>query len=191
MRLFDERIHNRLFEINTAAGKSALPIQNVDIQGIEYQFKWQPLETTRLLFNQTFSRISSEYLASAIAMPNTTLSSLDKRQDVKNFTEYSMPGRSTSMLLMQKLPFGLDFSLAGYWQGKMKWTTNTWSPSYHRYDARLGYPFRFGAVGGELALTVQSLNGAHNEYAVTIPTQTPDTDRIVERRQWVSLRLDY
>jgi len=48
-------------------------------------------------------------------------------------------------------------------------------------------------IGGELALTVQSLNGAHNEYKwpqASDPNPNPD-GRIVDRRQWVSLRLDF
>jgi len=184
VRLFNEHIHNRIFEITTTDGKLDLPIQNVDIQGVEYQLKWQPFETTRLVFNQTFSHINSEYLASALALPNSTLN----QQGIKEFTEYSMPGTSTSLLLMQKLPLGLDFSLAGYWQDKMKWSTNTWSPAYERYDARIAYPFRFDGLGGELALVVQSLNGAHYEYKTGTPAAS---DRIVERRQWVSLRLDF
>ena len=184
VRLFNERIHNRLFEVTSTTGKSVQPIQNVDIQGIEYQLKWQPFETTRLLFNQTFASINSEYLASALILPNSTLN----QQGIKEFTENSMPGSSTSLLIMQKLPFGLDFSLAGYWQDKMKWSTKSWSPAYERYDARLGYPFRFDGLGGELALTVQSLNGAHPEYKTGIPSTS---DRIVDRRQWVSLRLDF
>ncbi|MFZ2265989.1 MAG: TonB-dependent receptor [Azonexus sp.] len=184
VRLFNERIHNRIFEITTTTGKTDQPIQNVDIQGVEYQFKWQPFETTRLILNQTFSHIASEYLASALVFPNSTLN----QQGIKDFTEHSMPGSSSSLLLMQKLPFGLDFSLAGYWQDKMKWSTHTWSPAYERYDARLAYPFRFTQIGGELAVTVQSLNGAHYEYKTGFP---PANDRIVERRQWVSLRLDF
>ncbi len=98
-----------------------------------------------------------------------------------------MPRRSTSLLLMQKLPLGLEFSVAGYWQDKMKWSVNTWSEKYRRFDARLGYPFRTGGLGGEVAFTVQSLNGAHGEYKA----YNDPADRIVERRQWISLRLDF
>ena len=184
VRLFNEHIHNRIFEITTTNGKTDQAIQNVDIRGVEYQFKWQPFETTRLVLNQTFSRISSEYLASALVYPGSTLN----QQGIRDFTEHSMPGSSTSLLLMQKLPYGLDFSLAGYWQEMMKWTTNTSSPAYERYDARLGYPFRFSGFAGEVAVTVQSLNGAHHEYKTGTPAAS---DRIVERRQWVSLRLDF
>ena len=202
VRLYNEKIHDRLFRIdlgygNTAVPSSTIPIQDVQITGIEYQFKWQPFEATRIVLNQAFARIQSDYLASALALQHTTLTDPaavagNKAQQIANFTNQSMPGRSTSILLMQKLPWGLEFSTAAYWQGKMKWSTNTESIAYHRVDARLGYPFHFGGFGGELAYVVQSLNGAHGEYksAYNSPAVQPD-DRVVDRRQWVSLRLDY
>lgn len=172
---------------DTAVPSSTIPIQNVHIQGVEYQFKWQPFEATRIVLNQAFAHIDSDFLPSALANPNTTLGQVSKAGDIDQFTEYSMPRRSTSILLMQKLPLGLEVSAAGYWQDKMKWSTNTWAQKYHRYDVRLGYPFRAGALSGEVALTVQSLNGAHNEYK----SSGEAADRVVERRQWISLRLDY
>ncbi len=192
VRLFSEKISNRLFRIDmgygdTAVPSSTIPIQNVHIQGVEYQFKWQPFEATRIVLNQAFAHIDSDFLPSALANPNTTLGQVSKAGDIDQFTEYSMPRRSTSILLMQKLPLGLEVSAAGYWQDKMKWSTNTWAQKYHRYDFRLGYPFREGALSGEVALTVQSLNGAHNEYK----SSGEAADRVVERRQWVSLRLDF
>lgn len=196
VRLFNERIHDRTFKIDTgvaALGHSTRPIQNVRIQGLEYQFKWQPFEATRVVVNQTFAKIGSEYLASALALSSPDLLAPRRRQDITDFTEYSMPRRATTVLLIQKLPFGLDFSLAGYWQDKMKWSTTTWSPKYHRFDARLGYPFYAAGLSGEVAFNVQSLNGAHNEYKWSDYTGTVDKhdDRVVERRQWVSLRLDF
>lgn len=194
VRLFSEKVHNRLFKIDKDyiesdpnVGQSTIPIQDVHIQGVEYQFKWQPLEATRIVLNQAFVHIASDFLDSALAIPNSTLTPLTKRQDVANFTEHSVPSRATSILLMQKLPMGFEFSAAGYWQGKMKWSTNTWSQPYRRYDARLGYPFRTGNLNGEIAYTVQSLNGAHNEYKGNFEP----ADRVVDRRQWVNLRLDF
>lgn len=196
VRLFNERVPNRLYRMdlgssNSSIPKATVPIQDVRIIGLEYQFKWQPFDSTRLVLNQTFARITSEFLASALAYPNSELSSLSKRQDVDEFTENSMPSRATSLMWMQKLPRGLEFSLMGYAQQGMQWSTNTLSLKYRRLDARLGYPFRVGAIGGELALTVQNLNGAHNEYKWPKPGDTQVDGRVVERRQWVSLRLDF
>lgn len=197
VRVFSERIRNRLYKIdmnttNPLIGLSTVPIQDVEIQGVEYQFKWQPFDTTRLTFTQTLANISSDYLASALALSNSTLTT-DKAIQIRELTERSMPARSTSVLLIQKLPLGLEFSTAGYWLESMKWSTNTTAQRYRRFDMRLGYPFRSGGLAGEIALTVQSLNGAHNEYKGPNPDDTtPNPDgRIVERRQWVSLRLDF
>jgi iron complex outermembrane receptor protein len=189
VRLYSERIPNRQYRIDIGNGKSTIPIQDVHISGVEYQFKWQPFEMTRLILGQAFAKSDSEYLASALALSGSELLNPGRNQDITNFTENSMPRRSTSILLMQKLPWGLEFSTAGYWQGKMKWSTTTESQKYHRVDARLGYPFRAGTWGGEIAFVVQSLNGAHGEYKAS-GNSRPD-DRVVERRQWVSLRLDF
>lgn len=195
VRLFSERVGNRQFRVDLGAGNSSvpketIPIQDVRITGLEYQFKWQPFESTRLVLNQTFARITSEFLASALAYPNSEFVSSDKRLYTAEFTENSMPSRATSLMWMQKLPLGLEFSLMGYAQQAMQWSSNTVALKYRRLDARLGYPFRFGAVGGELALTIQNLNGAHNEYKWPKPDDPGQDGRIVERRQWVSLRLD-
>ena len=197
VRVFNERIRNRLYKIdmNTASpliGLSTVPIQDVEIQGVEYQFKWQPFDATRLVFTQTWANISSDYLSSALALSNSTMATV-KTVQIRELTERSMPALVTSALLIQKLPLGLEFSTAGYWQESMKWSTNTTAQRYRRFDLRLGYPFRSGGLAGEIALTVQSLNGAHNEYKGPNPDDTtPNPDaRIVERRQWVSLRLDF
>lgn len=198
VRLFHEKIHDRLYIIDRNASDNAvpsltMPIQDVRIRGIEYQLKWQPFEPTRLVLGQTFTDIDSDYLASALSYPKGTLSRPSDYSNIEQLTERSTPRRATSLLWMQALPYKLQFSLAGYWQDKMKWSQNSWSAKYRRFDARLAYPFRLGSVGGELAYVVQSLNGAHGEYKTFDGSGTdPDgTGRIVDRRQWLTLRLDY
>lgn len=198
VRLFQETIRNRLYTIDRNLSDDTVPslttaIQDVRIRGVEYQLKWQPFEPTRLTLSQTFTDIDSEYLASALAYPSGTLSRPSNYRNVEELTERSTPRRATSLLWMQSLPYGLQFSLAGYWQDKMKWSSNSWSAKYRRFDARLAYPFRLAGIGGEIAYVVQSLNGAHGEYKTYDGSGTdPDgTGRIVDRRQWVSLRLDF
>jgi iron complex outermembrane receptor protein len=173
---------------NPSVASSTIPIQNVEIYGVEYQFRWQPLDGTRVMLSQTFARIAADYLPSALVLTSSSLGNASKRADIENFTEHSMPSRSTALLLMQKLPYGLEFSAANYWQEAMKWSTNTSVGKYQRLDARIGYPFRFGAIGGEVALTAQTLDGSHMEYK---GDGSHNEGRLVERRQWVSLRLDY
>jgi iron complex outermembrane receptor protein len=192
LRLFDEKVHNRLLVIDRNDDDNTIPdamtaIQDVRMRGIEYQWRWQPIESTKLVLSQMFIDIDAEYLASALANPNNSLHSAQKFSHIDALSEYGTPHRSTSLLLIQKLPYGLEFSAAGYWQSNMKWSINTEALKYHRVDTKLAYPFRWGSVGGELAWTIQSLNGAHFEYkAYNVPA-----DRIVERRQWISLRLDF
>lgn len=196
VRVFHERVAERFFRVALDNyPKTTIPIQDVAISGVEYQFKWQPLEGTRVALAQAFARISSETLDSAEAFITAKggTGAADQMANLQRFTENSMPRQATSLLLAQKLPYGLEFSAAAYWQSTMKWSTNSLSKKYHRVDARLGYPFRMGTYGGELALTVQSLNGDHNEYkSVSNPADSDSVnDRVVSRREWVTLRLDF
>lgn len=201
VRLYHETIRDRLYTIDrdvSSANRELIPslttpIQDVRIRGLEYQLKWQPFELTRLMLTQSFPRIESDFLASAQAYPNGTLSQANSARNIDELTERSMPRRSTSLMWMQGLPMGIQFSLTGYWQDKMKWSSNSWSAKYRRFDGRLAYPFRWGGVNAEVAYVVQSINGAHGEYKTYDGSGTdPDgTGRIVDRRQWISLRLDF
>lgn len=192
VRLFVEKVPNRFMVIDQSRdskliGDSMMPVQKVRIEGLEYQWKFQPFEATRLVLNQAFVRIYTEFLDDALANTNNTLSKADDKDRIDLLTARSAPRHSTSAMLMQSLPFGMEASLAGYWLDKMKWTRNTEVNGYTRVDARLGYPFRIAGKGGELAYTVQSLNGAHGEFKA----DGRPADRVVDRRQWVSLRLDF
>lgn len=91
-------------------------------------------------------------------------------------------------MLMQRLPLGMQFALAYYRVGAMKWTRNTDVDGYKRVDARLAYPFSLGGKPVEIAYTVQSLNGAHIEQ------RKSDDDpkaRVVDRRQWLTLSVSF
>lgn len=185
VRLFQEKIPNRLSQVFGSPDYVA-EVQKIRIEGVEYQWKWQPFENTRLMLAQSFIKISSDFLESALSGP-LSKSGKQSLQNLDDLADRSAPKDSTSMLLMQKLPFGLGFSLAAYRVGRMKWSRNTWAEKYFRVDSRLGYPFRWDGRNGELAFTVQSLNGAHGEYKA----YNDPADRIVERRQWLSLHLDF
>jgi len=192
VRHFREKISDRLMIVRPAASPapdSEQSIQDIVMRGYEVQLKWQPLETTRLLLNHASIRVDGDFSgngANIVASPGSNMSvnpTLYTR-----LAEESAPRRTSSMLLMQKLPYGLDFSLARYWVGEVKWTRNTSADKYHRTDARLAYSFSLAGQRGELAYTAQSLNGAHVEQrkAGSRPNQ-----RTVDRRHWVSLRLDF
>lgn len=197
VRVFQEKVYNRLLVIDRNAAVDAIPdlmaaIQNIRMQGIEYQWRWQPFETTRLVVNQMFIESDAEFMDSALANTANSLWAVDgnrgfeKRRYIDELSERGAPRQSSSILLMQKLPLGFEFTAAGYWQDKMKWSINTWAEKYHRVDVRLGHRFRWGSQSGEVAYVAQSLNGSHPEYKA----YNDPGDRIVERRQWLSLRLD-
>ncbi|PKO59522.1 MAG: hypothetical protein CVU25_01940 [Betaproteobacteria bacterium HGW-Betaproteobacteria-19] len=134
--------------------------------------------------SQAWTEIDASYRLEAFAASPW----LESRQDrIREHTERSAPRRSSSFLFMQRLPGGVDLSVAGYWMEYMKWTQNTSVDFYRRFDLRLGYPFDIGGQKGEIAYTAQSFNGAHGEFK----SDGSPADRVVDRRHWVSLRLDF
>lgn len=184
VRVFDEHIPNRQMRvfIEPPDPDYSAAVQKVRMFGVEYTWKWQPLDATRLMVSQSFIRSRSEFLDSAdvAAMDPAKLPNLDL------FTERSAPRHSTAILLSQQLPYGFEMSTAGYWFDMSKWTRNSEARAYQRVDARLARRFKLGALGGEVAYTVQSLNGSHGEFKASgLPA-----DRIVEQRQWLTLRFD-
>lgn len=208
VRAFEEKIPNKMFVlervltdpaqcmvltiggpcINTDATRAdfTTQTQSVKTRGIEYQLRWKPFDSTRLMVNQAFIKTNAEYLDSLFrnSKITTSQSNLDAYLEL---SRKSAPRHNTTIMLMQKLPFNIDFSLIGYWVGDMKWTRHTAVVAYKRYDTRLGYPFRYGKLDGEVAYTIQSLNGDHGEFKAN----GDPADRVVERRHWLSLRLGF
>lgn len=191
VRHFHELLGDRLFQIDPNRrddlGDSMFPIQNIHIAGTEYQFKWRPIEQTKFVLSQSFTRIDSDYTHTVLAQTNANIFRGDRLQRIEALAEKSAPRRMTSLLWIQKLPYGLDGSVARYWADPAKWTRNTEVGGYIRTDARIAYPFQFGPQRGELAYTVQSLDGDHGEFKA----DGDEADRVVGRRHWVSLRLDF
>lgn len=190
-RLFLERLRNRAMnQIRTGAsfGLANAPytveaLQNIDMKGFELQWKWQPHPHTKVMLGHAHIHIDSENTGwGQVLAARETSNFHTSQQRYVELAERSAPHRASSLLLMQHLPFGADLSLAWYRVGAIKWTRNTQAPGYDRVDARLAYPFRLGAQRGELAYTVQSLGGAHFEQR---------EQRVVDRRHWISLRVEY
>lgn len=227
VRVFDERIPNRLMEYDVRVDKNScpanplcedryigappstapteapefrvtLPIQSVRTRGLEYQWRWQPLEATRLMLSQAFVNIVATPTTNTDAEGFLPGGQLQLRQNrtaadralTQDLTEQSSPTHSTSLLIMQKLPYGVDVAVAGYWVGNSRWSRNTSNQGYERYDFRLGKSFKIGGQRGEVAYTAQSIN-THSEYQGLSNNSADIFARVVERRQWVSLRLDF
>lgn len=196
VRVFREKLRDRILLLRPGAGRANVPrseqnVQDIDIDGYEFQWRWQPFEKTRLVANH--ARIRAEAGLSSngeriAAIPGSNLAT-DRTGAYFALAENSAPRHSSSLLWMQKLPYGLEFSLAHYRVGEAKWTRNTEVQAYRRTDARLAYPFRLAGQRGELAYTVQSLDGAHEEQR-SARSDEPN-QRTVDRRHWVSLRLDF
>jgi iron complex outermembrane receptor protein len=131
------------------------------VRGFEYQLRWAPSPDTLVLFNQARMRIDSE----------------DGR------VADSAPRRSTTLFLSQKLPFGVQASLAHHWVGGFRW--QGWSdplPMQRRLDLRLGYPFRSGPVRGEIALVSQNVRHPYSEFR---------KDYVFEQRTFATLNLEF
>lgn len=201
VRHFDERLTDRLILIRPGPEKSVPPtqrseqsIQDIRMRGYEFQWKWVPLDGTQIMLNHARIRIDSELSGNGERIAGIEGSNLwvfpatDAALRYRPLAERSAPGRSSSVLLTQKLPYDLLFSVAHYRVGSMKWTRNTDVDAYRRSDARLAYPFVLGGKRGELAYTVQSLNGAHVEQR---KDGSKPNGRVVDRRQWISVSLNF
>jgi iron complex outermembrane receptor protein len=162
-------------------------IQKVRIEGVEFQWRWQPFDSTRLMIGQAWTEVYADFLDSVL--PGSGVTTLLKDFNYEKLdlqTKRSTPSSASSFLWMQRLPGGLDFSLAGYWVGPMQWTRNSSVDFYRRFDARLGYPFNVGGQRGEIAYTAQSINGDHGEFKAS----GQPSDRVVELRHWLTLRVE-
>jgi iron complex outermembrane recepter protein len=204
VRTFREKITDRLMLVRPANSATPTPhsersIQDIAIQGYEAQWKWEPLHTTQLLLNYSRIRINSQFSSDGVAIktiPGSSLFGVSALPYV-DLAERSAPERSLSGALIQRLPGGLELSLMAFKVGEIRWTRNTGVEAYRRLDARLAYPFVWPGVGkGEIAYTVQSMNGAHPEQRGVREDPTKQAEdllkrRIVDRRHWISLRLDF
>lgn len=170
-------------------------LQNIDIRGHELQWRWQPLESTRLILSHASVKISSELsdegLAIAEIRSGSSLESVARQVQYQILAENSAPRRSSSFMLMQELPYGLKLSVMRYWVNAIKWTRGTDVDKYNRTDARLAYPFSFAGQRGEIAYTQQSIDGRHAEQRAAGDARDLLKARWVDRRHWVSLRLDF
>lgn len=151
--------------------------ETVRSRGFEYQFKWQPFDGTRILYNHSYIRIDTLVAPSFdYAYPASDIATMT------NFTQHSAPRHAGYLMWMQQLPYNLESSISYYKSGYMRWTRNTYIDPIERVDWRLAWPFKFGANRGELAYTVQAANRTNAEFRNT---------RLFGQRNWVSLRLDF
>lgn len=159
---------------------AAVNLENVRVKGYEYQLQWRPFDTTRLIYGSALVCIEAELTdINRVADdrgPNT--------YKIATQTRDSAPSHSQSAMLIQKLPYGLQASIMYFRASPMRWRRNdpTSIEASERFDWRLAKGFTLGPVRGELAYTVQMANESQQGRTV---------NRIADRLQWVSLRLNF
>lgn len=163
-RAFVERMNDRIrFLGRTGPGvpNDAINTPGPHIHGFEYQFDWRPSASTRIL-------LSEAHLRSSSGRPDENLEA---------------PHRSTTVAWFQDISRDVNFSLISHattpysWQG-----TNEVLDTPRQLDARLAWTFNVGATRGEMAVTVQAINGGHQEYLRAYR---------FNRRAFANLRLDF
>lgn len=160
---------------------ASVNLERVSIRGYEQQWRWQPFETTRLLYGHAYTTIYASMDQSQVAdfSFNSDISNAGK---ISRQTRDSAPRHSTSAMLIQQLPYNLEASVMYYKQSFMRWRRNSYTPPFERIDFRLAWAFRSGSQRGEVAYVAQSAN--HFQYG------SRET-RIVDEMHWLTLRLDY
>lgn len=165
VRAYREKVNGFIRQLNATLPRDYANNEDFAIQGWEYQLKWRPWEGAQFILNQAYTDIGA---ADSI---------------IGNGTAFAAPKRSSALVYFQKFPKGLDFTLTHQDSG----TTTLQGAglgskmSFTRTDVRLGWPLRWGAHAGEVAVTVQNLGSPYQDYAI---------GQSFQRRAFVTLRLD-
>lgn len=134
--------------------------EDFSIRGVEYQLKWRPWSGAQLVFNQAMTAIDSLNPPDAAAAPQS----------------------ATTLMWMQKLPGGVDFSLMHHERSLSKLQATSQEFSMSRTDVRLGLPLRFGQQRADLAVVVQNLGAPYQDFDRTFQFR---------RRAFVTLQMEY
>lgn len=148
LRIFHEKVSDVIDAFRVPPAETRRPYDYVNqdrfqIRGLEYQLSWRPWPGADVMFNQTFTRISGS---------------------IENDTLRGAPENARSLVLMHTFAGGSQASLSynnsgpAVLQGSYKLATK------ERLDLRLAWPFRLGSRKAELALVVQNLGPAYQDY---------------------------
>lgn len=161
-RLFHEQIEGFIRQLNDTEPRDYANDESFPLYGLEYQLNWKPWSGAQLGLNQAIIRNG--------ASPDNGTRSYR-----------STPSLATTLSYSQKLPNGLDLTLLHQdsWTATLMGTGDYFA--IRRTDLRLGWPLRWGARTGELALTLQALGGGYRDYKSW--SEFP-------RRAYLTLRLE-
>lgn len=166
VRAYREKINGYIRQKNARLPRNYANDEDFAIQGWEYQLKWRPWVGAQFILNQAYTHIDAEYTVS------------------QNGTSFSAPKRSSTLVYFQKFPNGLDLTLSHLDSGTavLAGDGDDSRQAFTRTDLRLGWPLRWGAHVGEVALTVQNLGQPYADFDQTFA---------FSRRAFVTLRLDH
>jgi iron complex outermembrane receptor protein len=154
-----------------------LNLEDVSIQGYEYQLRWQPFDTTRLMYGHAYIRTYANLTDETVIADAANNISKISRQ-----TTESAPRNSQTAMIMQRLPFNIEASVMYYKSGWMRWRRNSYTSPYERVDWRLAWPFKIGSSKAEIAYVAQMSN--HD-------MQGRRETRIANEMHWFTMRVDF
>ncbi len=166
VRAYREKINGFIRQKNVRLPRDYANDEDFAIQGWEYQFKWRPWTGAQFILNQAYTDVGAEYIQS------------------RRGTAFAAPKRASTLVFFQKFPNDLDFSLSHQDSGTATLVGAGFSSrqAFTRTDVRLGWPLRWGAHAGEVAVTVQNLGSPYQDYFLR---------HSFDRRAFVTLRLDH
>lgn len=161
VRGFEEKMDDGIVRRNgTARPYDFILKQPNRRHGWETQVKWQPWEGGQFLLNHTVLKVEAQQFS-------------DQR---------AAPSHMSTLAWFQRLPADYDFSVIYSAAGPMiLGTTAEALSASHQADVRLARSFRIGATRAEAAVSVQNLEGGHEEY---------QNFRYSNRRAFATLRLE-
>jgi iron complex outermembrane recepter protein len=155
--------------------------QDIEIRGVEYQARWRPRDATELTLGQTYIAIESQ------ASPRFYARDRDAAEAAVRHIKRSAPEVATVLRWQERLPLGLEASIAHYHSTPFQWTVNSSVAPLQRTDVGLSYRLRIDGTDGELALVVQGVGGGalHKERAVGPGA----AEHELRSRAWLTLTL--
>ena len=157
---------------------TALNLEKVDVQGYEYQLRWQSFDSTRLLYGYSYIRTYANLTDESVVADDRGNNTLK----ISRQTTESAPRHSQTAMIVQRLPYDVEASVMYYKSGWMRWLRNSYTSPYERVDWRLAWPFKIGNSKAEVAYVAQMSNHDMEGRRNT---------RIANEMHWFSMRVDF
>jgi iron complex outermembrane receptor protein len=174
IRIFEEQVSDVINRVRyDLPGSGALNTsvfdwvnaENFTNHGVEYQLRYQPWRGGKLMFSQSY--------VDSTQSPGV---------DANGVAIAPRPYNSTSLMFMQHMDSGLDFSLMYFQVDPAKFAgSNNIAPAMSRTDVRFAWPLHMGLQHGEISFVIQNLGPAYQDF---LP------DFYFRRQAYVMLRLD-